>query len=459
MDLPRERPPVVLREAAGQVEDLAEGGRRHVASEVDAVEAEPARDRDVLGGQVDEERTALVRARSVALGEREQLVGDDDSRDLSLVEGACRRPREEIDVGEHRDRQLLAPDPAQQLVVLARVPADLVDDEARTRLDLLPQLEVLRHHLTLAPLVVRHDAAEEEVRPVEPRVGRACIRKPLIHLGEEAEQADRVDVEHRRGEPLVPRDRIVAGEREDVVEPLRAQLPAATLERVAVPVLAREMDDHLLAARDQIGPERVGREHRVPARIVGDREHVDARVGGELPRHLHHPAAAVRRDQPAARDHLRGDDERTGPCELFTERDHRAAPAFPISVCLIYHRRMADLQVLDAETAVMVERVCDAIVPGSARVRPAVYVDALLARMDEGTRGAALAAFASVADGEIEEHVGTPEFRWVRALAIEAFYSDFVAPGVDATGAWAEIDFNTPLATRLAKDWSYLGIG
>jgi hypothetical protein len=34
-----------------------------------------------------------------------------------------------------------------------------------------------------------------------------------------------------------------------------------------------------------------------------------------------------------------------------------------------------------------------------------------------------------------------------------------VAPGVDAIGAWAEIDFNSPLATRLAKDWSYLGIG
>ena len=28
----------------------------------------------------------------------------------------------------------------------------------------------------------------------------------------------------------------------------------------------------------------------------------------------------------------------------------------------------------------------------------------------------------------------TPDFLWVRALAIEAFYSDFVAPGVDATG-------------------------
>jgi len=119
---------------------------------------------------------------------------------------------------------------------------------------------------------------------------------------------------------------------------------------------------------------------------------------------------------------------------------------------------MAELQVLDVETARIVEQVCDAIVPGSARVQPAVYVDALLARMDDGTRGAAIAAFASVADGETAAHAGTPDFLWVRALAIEAFYSDFVAPGVDATGAWTEIDFNTPLATRLAKDWSYLGI-
>jgi hypothetical protein len=120
---------------------------------------------------------------------------------------------------------------------------------------------------------------------------------------------------------------------------------------------------------------------------------------------------------------------------------------------------MADLQALDAATAAMVEGVCDAIVPGSARVKPAVYIDALLARMPEGQRGAALAAFASMAGGDIAATAGTPDFLWVRALAIEAYYSDFVAPGIDATGAWAEIDFNSPLATRLAKDWSYLGIG
>jgi hypothetical protein len=87
-----------------------------------------------------------------------------------------------------------------------------------------------------------------------------------------------------------------------------------------------------------------------------------------------------------------------------------------------------------------------------------VYVDALLAAMDEPTRNAALAAFTAVSSGSIDDHAGTPDFMWVRALAIEAFYSDFVAPGVDATGAWEEIDFNSPLATRLAKDWSYLGV-
>src|SRR5665213_477098 len=112
---------------------------------------------------------------------------------------------------------------------------------------------------------------------------------------------------------------------------------------------------------------------------------------------------------------------------------------------------MADLQVLDAETAQMVEQVCDAIVPGSARVRPAVYVDAKLVQMDEGTRAAALAAFASVASGELSEHAGTPDFLWVRALAIEAFYSAFVA-GRCVGGSTT---INTKVALRAhAKDYA-----
>jgi hypothetical protein len=120
---------------------------------------------------------------------------------------------------------------------------------------------------------------------------------------------------------------------------------------------------------------------------------------------------------------------------------------------------MPGLQVLDGETARLVEEVCDAIVPGSARVGPAVYIDALRARMDTEARALVLDTFAALARDGIAPHAATPQFLQVRALAIEAYYSDFVAPGSDAPGAWAEIDFSTPLATRLAKDWSYLGIG
>jgi hypothetical protein len=91
------------------------------------------------------------------------------------------------------------------------------------------------------------------------------------------------------------------------------------------------------------------------------------------------------------------------------------------------------VRTLDETRAAAVEALCELLVPGSGRVGPAVYVDAVLTAMP-------------------------PEFAFVRALAIEAYYSDFVAPGREGPGAWEEIDFNTPLARRLDKDWSYLGI-
>jgi hypothetical protein len=122
------------------------------------------------------------------------------------------------------------------------------------------------------------------------------------------------------------------------------------------------------------------------------------------------------------------------------------------------------LRALDPERAEAMERLCELIVPGSSRVGPVVYVDALVAGMPPPVRDAAFAAIDKLAPAAeqgaeaLAEHVFTPEFGFLRALAIEAYYSDFVAPGKDGPGAWTEIDFNSPLATRLAKDWSYLGI-
>lgn len=125
---------------------------------------------------------------------------------------------------------------------------------------------------------------------------------------------------------------------------------------------------------------------------------------------------------------------------------------------------MTELRTLDTARAEAMEALCELIVPGSGRVGPVVYVDALLTNMPPPVRDEALAAIDKLAPAAAEgaealaEHELTGEFAMVRALAIEAFYSDFVEPGRDVDGAWKEIDFNSPLATRLDKDWSYLGV-
>jgi hypothetical protein len=119
---------------------------------------------------------------------------------------------------------------------------------------------------------------------------------------------------------------------------------------------------------------------------------------------------------------------------------------------------------LDDHRLSVVRTLCELIVPGSARVCPEVYIDALLARMPEDARSAVTAAIdaleqpAAGGPEALAEHALSPEFMTIRALACEAFYSDFVAPGAPGPGAWAEIDFKPPLAARLAKDWSYLGV-
>ena len=111
----------------------------------------------------------------------------------------------------------------------------------------------------------------------------------------------------------------------------------------------------------------------------------------------------------------------------------------------------------------LVRRLCELIVPGSERVGPEVYIDALLARMPDEDREVALGAVdalepAAAGTEALAERALTPEFMMIRALACEAFYSDFVAPEQPGPGAWSEIDFAPPLAARLDKDWSYLGV-
>ena len=112
---------------------------------------------------------------------------------------------------------------------------------------------------------------------------------------------------------------------------------------------------------------------------------------------------------------------------------------------------------LDDSRTAKLEALCEAIVPGSARVGPVAYIDAVLGRMPPPVRDHAVASIDALDPARLADQERTPEFAFVRALAVEAYYSDFVEPGRDATGAWAEIDFDPPAARRLRKDWSWLG--
>jgi hypothetical protein len=122
------------------------------------------------------------------------------------------------------------------------------------------------------------------------------------------------------------------------------------------------------------------------------------------------------------------------------------------------------LRNLDHDRAAVLESLCETIVPGSTRVGPVIYIDALMSAMSEPERAAvkqSIDALAEAAPGGAEalrEHAFTPAFLQIRALAIEAFYSDFKAPGAPGPSAYHEIDFRSPLAMRIDKDWSYLGI-
>jgi hypothetical protein len=97
-------------------------------------------------------------------------------------------------------------------------------------------------------------------------------------------------------------------------------------------------------------------------------------------------------------------------------------------------------------------------------VRPVVYIDALMSQMAPPEREAVTASIDALAEPVAGGPEGlravalTPSFQQIRALAIEAFYSDFVAPGASGPSAYEEIDFHSPLAMRIAKDWSYMGV-
>jgi hypothetical protein len=124
----------------------------------------------------------------------------------------------------------------------------------------------------------------------------------------------------------------------------------------------------------------------------------------------------------------------------------------------------AEFKHLDQRRAAVLENLCEAIVPGSRRVQSVVYIDAIMAEWPAPQRDALIHSIDALEEAAphgaegLKPHAPTPPFQFIRALAIEAYYSDFVAPGAEGPGAYEEIDFHSPLAMRIKKDWSFIGV-
>jgi hypothetical protein len=124
---------------------------------------------------------------------------------------------------------------------------------------------------------------------------------------------------------------------------------------------------------------------------------------------------------------------------------------------------VAELRTFNEREAEVLAAVCEVMVPGSGRVSPALYIDAAASGWPppqlEAVR-AALADWDGAVDGGedfVRERMFTPEFPMLRALAVEAFYSDWAPPDYEGPRAWEQIGYDHPLAMRLDKDFSYLG--
>ena len=218
---------------------------------------------------------------------------------------------EDVDRRDERDPELLATLPVDQLVPRPRVPAHLRDREPRAGADLEPQLQQLRDE-------VAFDALEGIDRASG--VERRALGCEVLEKGQ---QTDRVDVEHRRREATEALLRVVARQREDVMQALAREPERDALERGTRPIAAREVDDDVAAHVLDRPPERERAEPDVAPGVVGDRHRGHAWVGREAAREVEVTAGVVVLERPGPGHELHERDAPVGTREGVGERGHR----------------------------------------------------------------------------------------------------------------------------------------
>ena len=214
------RAPVIGRMRIGHLQHAGNFQGITVARDVDALVAEAARDHQLLGGKLKEERAALVGRLGLLFGNCEQRVGDHAARDLAGVERAGHRGGEDVRVADDGDGEPLAAHPAQELVLAVRVVAHLGDRVIRTGPRLEFKLQELRDQVALKPLERVDGATEvEALHGLGGAIAGRLGDRLAAHLAQQRKQRHGVNVKDRARAAAMTGRGIVASEREDRGEP------------------------------------------------------------------------------------------------------------------------------------------------------------------------------------------------------------------------------------------------
>lgn len=219
----RKLAPIVRSEGIQDMKDPVVVFQAQMASQVHAPIPEAASDGALLGGKFQKKASAAVWRTGMLFRQGQQFVRDSDAGDLSRVKVARGGCAEYEDIGHNGNLKTVRRHVFEQLVHLPRVVADLIDNESGAGLNLLGQLEILRHDLGFQPLIIRDHGAGEKIAARD--------------FGEELQQSHRIGIEHGRRLAFVAGGGIIAGKGQDIAKTFAREHQAPAHDRIAVPVL------------------------------------------------------------------------------------------------------------------------------------------------------------------------------------------------------------------------------
>ena len=261
------------------------------------------------GGSQDSGAFSLVGVIAFPVQVGQEFVRDHRAGQVVAVHHFSRAERQDIDVPNEGNVEIVLLHEEQDFMEFPGIITQLRDDELRTGLDFLFQFVILAHLLRFGRLEGRNHGAGEKVAGL--KAGGAFEAghfQPAVHVGNQLEDMDGVQVKNRSRSSLIARYRVVAAHHQQVADVRPVQRIELAFDLIAVLIFAGEMNEGFDAELQDFGAHEVGGHGRGSARIVRERQGGNLPAGRDLCRLDHSPLLSGFSGAPS-RHQLPGDRE------------------------------------------------------------------------------------------------------------------------------------------------------